>query len=232
MLTGSRSMAKRPLLRPGWPPLFHQFRRLGAPRPATTAGVSASWTTTARDTSSRSWTTPIQTGSRRRGTVRSCGSNCTRARMIWRRPDGGKTVIHTFAAEHIPDGFKIDIDGNFWVATVTSCGIDIVSHAGAAIDFLELDAVPLNCLFVGTRSRGGLRPSRDHRRNSVGRSPVARRRRRSWHGDLQWRHPIGVGFGDPLHPPGREARLAKVRCGRRGKRPCTGWTRYARKSIG
>jgi gluconolactonase len=69
--------------------------------------------------------------------------------MIRRRPDGGKTVIHTFAPEHIPDGFKIDIDGNFWVATVTSCGIDIVSHAGAAIDFLELDAVPLNCLFVG-----------------------------------------------------------------------------------
>ena len=70
-------------------------------------------------------------------------------RMIRRRPDGGKTVLHTFAPEHIPDGFKIDIDGNFWVATVTSCGIDIVSPEGAAIDFLELDAVPLNCLFVG-----------------------------------------------------------------------------------
>jgi gluconolactonase len=71
-------------------------------------------------------------------------------RMIRRRPDGTKSVIHTFPDGHIPDGFKIDAHGNFWVTTVTSGGIDIVSREGAAVDFLALDATPLNCLFDGT----------------------------------------------------------------------------------
>ena len=62
-------------------------------------------------------------------------------RIIRRRPDGAKP-LSTPSHGHIPDGFKIDADGNFWVATVTSGGIDIVSPAGGAIDFLELDAVP------------------------------------------------------------------------------------------
>jgi len=33
---------------------------------------------------------------------------------------------------------------------VTSGGIDIVSHDGAALEFLALDCVPLNCVFDGT----------------------------------------------------------------------------------
>jgi gluconolactonase len=71
-------------------------------------------------------------------------------RMIRRRTDGTKSVIHTFDDGHIPDGLKIDAQGNFWVTTVTSGGIDIVSRDGAAIDFLALDAVPLNCIFDST----------------------------------------------------------------------------------
>lgn len=70
-------------------------------------------------------------------------------RMIRRHPNGTKHIIHTFAPGHIPDGFKIDASGNFWVTTVTSGGIDIVSRDGAALGFLELDAVPLNCVFDG-----------------------------------------------------------------------------------
>ena len=71
-------------------------------------------------------------------------------RMIRRRSDGAKNLIHSFKEKHIPDGFKVDIAGNFWVTTVTSGGIDIVSRDGVAIDFLALDAVPLNCVFDGT----------------------------------------------------------------------------------
>jgi gluconolactonase len=71
-------------------------------------------------------------------------------RMIRRAPDGAKTVIHTFEDKHIPDGFKIDNAGNFWVTTTISGGIDIVSRDGVALDFLALDAVPLNCVFDGT----------------------------------------------------------------------------------
>jgi len=71
-------------------------------------------------------------------------------KMIRRRPDGNKQTIHSFKEKHIPDGFKIDSAGNFWVTTVTSGGIDIVSRDGVALDFLELDAIPLNCVFDGT----------------------------------------------------------------------------------
>jgi gluconolactonase len=71
-------------------------------------------------------------------------------RMIRRAPDGAKTVIHRFEDKHIPDGFKIDGAGNFWVTTTISGGIDIVSRDGVALDFLALDAVPLNCVFDGT----------------------------------------------------------------------------------
>jgi gluconolactonase len=71
-------------------------------------------------------------------------------RMIRRSSDGSKTLVHTFPEGHIPDGFKIAADGSFWVATVTSGGIDIISRDGVALDFLPLDAIPLNCIFDDT----------------------------------------------------------------------------------
>jgi gluconolactonase len=69
--------------------------------------------------------------------------------MVRRRPDGSTRLIHVFPEGHIPDGFKIDAAGNFWVTTVTSGGIDIVSRDGAPLGFLNVDAVPLNCIFDG-----------------------------------------------------------------------------------
>jgi len=71
-------------------------------------------------------------------------------RMVRRRPNGAKSVIHHFPENHIPDGFKIDTNGNFWVTTVSSGGLDIVAKDGEAMDFLDLKAVPLNCVFGGT----------------------------------------------------------------------------------
>lgn len=71
-------------------------------------------------------------------------------KMIRRRPNGKKEAIHAFKEGHIPDGFKIDVNGNFWVTTVTSNGVDIVGKDGKAIDFLETGGVPLNCVFGGT----------------------------------------------------------------------------------
>jgi gluconolactonase len=71
-------------------------------------------------------------------------------KMVRRRPDGKKETIHSFKEGHIPDGFKIDVNGNFWVTTVTSNGVDIVGKDGKAIDFLETGGVPLNCVFGGT----------------------------------------------------------------------------------
>jgi gluconolactonase len=71
-------------------------------------------------------------------------------RLIRRRPDGHKTVLYTLPDQHIPDGFKIDTKGNFWITSVSSGGIDIVAPDGTPVDFLETGGIPLNCAFGGT----------------------------------------------------------------------------------
>ncbi|MEA2782511.1 MAG: gluconolactonase [Rhodospirillaceae bacterium] len=71
-------------------------------------------------------------------------------RMIRRRPDGSMQVLHTFPENHIPDGFKIDTNGNFWVTTVSSGGVDVVAKDGSSMDFLDTGGVPLNCAFGGS----------------------------------------------------------------------------------
>jgi gluconolactonase len=65
------------------------------------------------------------------------------------RPGGGSELIHQLPDGHIPDGLKVDIDGNLWITTFMSGGIDIVAPDGTAIDFLETGGVPLNCVFHG-----------------------------------------------------------------------------------
>jgi gluconolactonase len=70
-------------------------------------------------------------------------------RFIRRSPDGRKQVLLTLPEKHIPDGFKIDVDGNFWITSVSSGGIDVVARDGAPVDFLETGGIPLNCAFGG-----------------------------------------------------------------------------------
>ena len=70
-------------------------------------------------------------------------------RLVRRSPGGRKDVLHTLRDGHFPDGLKIDADGNFWITSFTSGGVDVVTRAGAYIDFLETGGVPLNCVFVG-----------------------------------------------------------------------------------
>ncbi len=68
-------------------------------------------------------------------------------RVIRRKPDGTKTTLCTLPENHIPDGFKIDEKGDFWITTVSSGGIDHVGKDGTLIDFLEVGGTPLNCCF-------------------------------------------------------------------------------------
>jgi gluconolactonase len=68
-------------------------------------------------------------------------------RVVRRRPDGTKTVIHTLAEGHIPDGLKIDVDGNLWITTVASGGVDVLSREGRHLHFLEVGGTLLNCCF-------------------------------------------------------------------------------------
>jgi gluconolactonase len=70
-------------------------------------------------------------------------------RVVRRRPDGTIDVVCELAEGHVPDGFKIDGDGNFWITTFSSGGVDVVASDGTPIDFLETGGVPLNCVFDG-----------------------------------------------------------------------------------
>ncbi len=69
-------------------------------------------------------------------------------RGVYRRPPGGPSVkIHQLPAGHIPDGLKIAANGDLWITTFMSGGVDIIAADGTAIDFLETGGVPLNCRF-------------------------------------------------------------------------------------
>jgi gluconolactonase len=71
-------------------------------------------------------------------------------RVIRRQSNGTKTHIHTLPENHVPDGLKIDENGNLWITSFSSGGVDIIDRAGKPIDFLETGGVPLNCAFSGT----------------------------------------------------------------------------------
>ena len=66
-------------------------------------------------------------------------------RVVRRTPDGKKTVIHTLPDGHIPDGLKIAGNGDFWITTVASGGVDHIRKDGTPVDFLEVGGTILNC---------------------------------------------------------------------------------------
>ena len=68
-------------------------------------------------------------------------------RVVRRTPDGKKTVIHTLPDGHIPDGLKIASNGDFWITTVASGGVDHIRKDGTPVDFLEVGGTILNCAF-------------------------------------------------------------------------------------
>jgi gluconolactonase len=68
-------------------------------------------------------------------------------RVVRRTPDGKKSVIHTLPDGHIPDGLKIAENGDFWITTVASGGVDHIRKDGTPIDFLEVGGTILNCAF-------------------------------------------------------------------------------------
>lgn len=48
---------------------------------------------------------------------------------------------------HIPDGLKIDADGNLWITAYSGAGLDILRPDGTIVDFLDTGGCPLNCVF-------------------------------------------------------------------------------------
>ena len=69
-------------------------------------------------------------------------------RDVWRRrPDGTKEHLHRLPERHIPDGLKIAANGDLWITTFTSGGVDILRPDGTPVDFLETGGIQCNCLF-------------------------------------------------------------------------------------
>jgi gluconolactonase len=67
-----------------------------------------------------------------------------------RRPDGSKEELHTLADGHIPDGLKVDANGDLWITTVSSGGVDVLGSDGTHKGFVATGGVPLNIVFGGT----------------------------------------------------------------------------------
>ncbi len=65
------------------------------------------------------------------------------------RPGQSAVRIRQLPAGHTPDGLKIDENGNLWIATFMSGGVDVLTPDGTPLDFLETGGVPLNCVFDG-----------------------------------------------------------------------------------
>ncbi len=64
-----------------------------------------------------------------------------------RRPGRSSELIHRLPEGHIPDGLKIAANGDLWITTFMSGGVDIVAPDGSPVDFLKTGGVPLNCIF-------------------------------------------------------------------------------------
>ncbi len=67
-----------------------------------------------------------------------------------RRPDGSIEHVCDLPDGHVPDGFKLDAEGNYWICVFMAGGLDVIAPDGTYLDFLECPHVPLNCCFDGT----------------------------------------------------------------------------------
>jgi gluconolactonase len=67
-----------------------------------------------------------------------------------RRGDGTVELLATLGEGHIPDGLKVAANGDLYVTTVTSGGIDVVARDGTVAGFVAVGSVPTNCVFAGS----------------------------------------------------------------------------------
>lgn len=71
-------------------------------------------------------------------------------RTVKRYREGSVTELCVLDEGHIPDGFAVAANGDFYITTVTSGGVDIIGPNGEARGFFEVGSVPTNCCFDGT----------------------------------------------------------------------------------
>jgi gluconolactonase len=70
-------------------------------------------------------------------------------------PDGEREWIVEHLGPGGGDGFCVDLDGNFYVATTVDHGVRVISPEGAELDFLAIEGkgVTTNCCFGGADNR-------------------------------------------------------------------------------
>lgn len=71
-------------------------------------------------------------------------------RAVKRYREGTVTELCVLEDGHIPDGLAVAANGDLYITTVTSGGIDIVGRDGEPRGFLPVGSVPTNCCFDGT----------------------------------------------------------------------------------
>ena len=64
-----------------------------------------------------------------------------------KRPGEESRQICQLPAGHIPDGLKIDVDGNLWITAYSGGGVDVLRSDGTIVDFVDTGGCPLNCVF-------------------------------------------------------------------------------------
>jgi gluconolactonase len=108
-------------------------------------------------------------------------------RVLRRRADGTIVLLATLeGAEHVPDGLAIAANGDLYVTSTGSRGVDVVSRAGGISGFLGVGSLPTNCVFDGDTllvTDGGESGTSEEEHA----------------GGLLWRVDLGVA-GMPLHP--------------------------------
>lgn len=67
-----------------------------------------------------------------------------------RRGDGSVEDLCVLEEGHIPDGLAIAANGDLYVTSVTSGGVDVVRADGSHAGFLAVGSVPTNCAFSGS----------------------------------------------------------------------------------
>lgn len=69
--------------------------------------------------------------------------------IVRRRPDGARETLATLPEGHIPDGLAVADNGDLYVTSTGSGGLDIVSPSGGVTGFVAVGALPTNCAFEG-----------------------------------------------------------------------------------
>ena len=67
-----------------------------------------------------------------------------------RRPTGAIEDLIELPEGHIPDGLKLAANGDLWITTITSRGLDVVTPDGQYARLFDAGCIPLNCVFDGT----------------------------------------------------------------------------------